>query len=80
MHTIYLFSLPKSFDYSNYLLLALDAAQPGFENADPRVRLHYTDAYYVDALHTNARSLLKVGVGYVSPIGKDTTMGTPISF
>jgi len=50
---------------------ALDAAQPGFENFDQKVRLHHTDAQYVDALHTNARPYrLFLGFGFVGPIGE----------
>ena len=36
----------------------LDPADPHFEETDPIVRLDETDAYYVDAIHTDANPLL----------------------
>jgi hypothetical protein len=36
----------------------LDPADPHFEGTDPIVRLDETDAYYVDAIHTDANPLL----------------------
>lgn len=54
--------------------LALDAAQPGFEKFDEKVRLHHADAQYVDALHTNARPFFQsLGLGFIRPIGEGDT-------
>lgn len=59
-------------DYSiNSHYVALDAAQPGFEGHDERIRLHRSDARHVDALHTNARPFFQsAGLGYMGPLGK----------
>lgn len=42
-------------------LAAFDPAQPGFEGADPLVRLDNTDANFVDVVHTNGRAIIGFG-------------------
>ncbi|KAK3594257.1 hypothetical protein CHS0354_020439 [Potamilus streckersoni] len=45
-------------------ITGLDPAGPLFEGKDPRVRLDYTDALYVDVIHTDG-----TGFGMLSPVG-----------
>ncbi|XP_069173439.1 uncharacterized protein [Procambarus clarkii] len=47
----------------------LDPAGPLFESYSPSVRLDYTDARFVDVIHTNADSLLMGGLGAFEPMG-----------
>ena len=39
-------------------ITGLDPADPHFEETDAIIRLDETDAYYVDAIHTDANPLL----------------------
>lgn len=49
----------------------LDAAQPGFEGCDRRVRLDKGDAKFVDAIHTNGAPLIPtMGFGFMTPFGR----------
>ncbi|KAL9894027.1 pancreatic triacylglycerol lipase-like [Glossina fuscipes fuscipes] len=48
-----------------FTIIGLDPAQPFFSADSPETRLNETDAYYVEAIHTNAGVL-----GFLKPIGK----------
>ncbi|XP_046330859.2 pancreatic lipase-related protein 2-like isoform X2 [Haliotis rufescens] len=50
-------------------ITGLDPAGPLFENFDPVVRLDPTDANFVDVIHTDAESLLQLGLGMMKAIG-----------
>ncbi|XP_061175776.1 pancreatic lipase-related protein 2-like [Saccostrea echinata] len=51
-------------------ITGLDPAGPYFENTDKVVRLDPTDAIFVDALHTDAESLVpNIGFGMMEPVG-----------
>ena len=50
-------------------ITALDAAGPMFEKEHKKLRLDPTDAQYVDAIHTAAKSVIVAGRGIVRPIG-----------
>ncbi|XP_071118170.1 inactive pancreatic lipase-related protein 1-like [Haliotis cracherodii] len=50
-------------------ITGLDPAGPSFENYDPRTRLDPSDANFVDAIHTDGESLLKLGFGLMKAIG-----------
>ncbi|XP_078656778.1 endothelial lipase-like isoform X1 [Branchiostoma floridae x Branchiostoma belcheri] len=48
---------------------AVDPANPGFKDTDPRVHLDPSDAMFVDAIHTDGNTLLGVGLGMKDAIG-----------
>ncbi|XP_046146056.1 phospholipase A1 isoform X1 [Osmia bicornis bicornis] len=50
-------------------ITGLDPAQPCFKNADSTVKLHKSDAPFVDIIHTNGRLLSEIGLGLPQPIG-----------
>ena len=50
-------------------ITGLDPAQPCFKNADSTVKLHKSDAPFVDIIHTNGRLLSDIGLGLPEPIG-----------
>lgn len=50
-------------------ITGLDPAQPCFKNADSSVKLHKTDAPFVDVIHTNGRLLFEIGLGLPEPMG-----------
>ncbi|CAL7952504.1 unnamed protein product [Xylocopa violacea] len=50
-------------------ITGLDPAQPCFKNADFTVKLHKSDAPFVDIIHTNGRLLSEIGLGLPEPIG-----------
>ena len=50
-------------------ITGLDPAQPCFKNADSTMKLHKTDALFVDIIHTNGRLLSEIGLGLPEPIG-----------
>ncbi|XP_066457482.1 inactive pancreatic lipase-related protein 1-like [Eleutherodactylus coqui] len=50
-------------------ITALDPARPFFEGEAEVVRLTSRDARFVDVIHSNAKDLLQLGLGYISPIG-----------
>ncbi|XP_076643144.1 phospholipase A1 [Halictus rubicundus] len=50
-------------------ITGLDPAQPCFKNADPAVKLHKSDAPFVDIIHTNGKLLSRIGLGLPDPIG-----------
>ncbi|XP_065218173.1 pancreatic triacylglycerol lipase-like [Planococcus citri] len=53
-----------------YRITALDAAQIGFEGADPQVRLMKGDASFVDTYHTNGKPTVPTfGLGFVTDFG-----------
>jgi pancreatic triacylglycerol lipase len=51
-------ALKKEFGLELGRITGLDPADPHFEETDPMVRLDETDAFYVDAIHTDANPLL----------------------
>lgn len=51
-------------------ITGLDPAQPCFTVADPSLKLDVDDAPYVDVIHTNARTLLFLGLGLPDQLGK----------
>lgn len=51
-------------------ITGLDPAQPCFKNADSTMKLHKTDALFVDIIHTNGRLLSEIGLGLPEPIGE----------
>lgn len=50
-------------------ITGLDPAQPCFRNVDSSMKLHKSDALFVDVIHTNGRLLSKIGLGLPEPIG-----------
>ena len=54
--------------HDHYIIIGLDPAGPYFRNTDPTVRLDSTDAEFVDAIHTDAESLVKFGAGILQPV------------
>lgn len=50
-------------------ITGLDPAQPCFKNANPSMKLHKSDASFVDIIHTNGRLLSEIGLGLPEPIG-----------
>lgn len=50
-------------------ITGLDPAQPCFRNVDSSMKLHKSDASFVDIIHTNGRLLSKIGLGLPEPIG-----------
>lgn len=50
-------------------ITGLDPAGPYFDNTDKIVRLDETDAVFVDAIHTDAKNLLQLGLGAKIPSG-----------
>lgn len=50
-------------------ITGLDPAQPCFNSADENVKLHKSDAPFVDVIHTNGRLLSEIGLGLPEPIG-----------
>lgn len=51
-------------------ITAMDPAQPLFENLDKAVRLHVSDADFVDVIHSNAKPTIPfVGFGMLRPVG-----------
>ncbi|XP_031776528.1 pancreatic triacylglycerol lipase-like isoform X3 [Apis florea] len=49
-------------------ITGLDPAQPCFRNVDSSMKLHKSDASFVDVIHTNGRLLSKIGLGLPEPI------------
>lgn len=47
----------------------LDPADPYFQYTDPVVRLDPSDAQFVDVLHTDGESILKLGFGMMQAVG-----------
>lgn len=51
-------------------VIALDPAQPGFEEAHPDTRVDSTDAEIVDVIHTNAAHFItSLGLGMIKSVG-----------
>ncbi|XP_060081751.1 pancreatic triacylglycerol lipase-like [Ylistrum balloti] len=50
-------------------ITGLDPADPYFQYTDPEVRLDHTDAMFVDVIHTDGESILKLGFGMMEPCG-----------
>ncbi|XP_043249411.1 pancreatic triacylglycerol lipase-like isoform X2 [Colletes gigas] len=50
-------------------ITGLDPAQPCFKNADSTVKLHKSDASFVDIIHTNGKLLSEIGLGLPEPTG-----------
>ncbi|XP_065569009.1 pancreatic triacylglycerol lipase-like isoform X2 [Artemia franciscana] len=50
-------------------ITGLDPAEPYFQYMPAFVRLDETDAQFVDAIHTDAKSILLLGYGMVQPVG-----------
>ncbi|XP_046550830.1 pancreatic triacylglycerol lipase-like [Haliotis rubra] len=50
-------------------ITGLDPAEPYFQDTDVTVRLDPTDALFVDIIHTNGESILKLGLGMKQPCG-----------
>ncbi|XP_072016455.1 pancreatic triacylglycerol lipase-like [Amphiura filiformis] len=48
---------------------AFDPAGPFFRGQDPALRLDQTDAEFVDVIHTDAESALRLGLGMLQPMG-----------
>ena len=51
-------------------ITGLDPAQPCFQEDIRDIRLDPSDAQFIDIIHTNGRSLEKLGLGLPDPIGK----------
>ncbi|KAJ9583000.1 hypothetical protein L9F63_022658, partial [Diploptera punctata] len=49
--------------------IGLDPAQPCFQENVREIRLDPSDAQFIDIIHTNGRSLEKLGLGLPEPIG-----------
>ncbi|XP_069127566.1 pancreatic triacylglycerol lipase-like [Argopecten irradians] len=47
----------------------LDPADPYFQGGDPIIRLDATDADFVDVIHTDASSILELGMGSIQQMG-----------
>ncbi|KAJ9598799.1 hypothetical protein L9F63_026666, partial [Diploptera punctata] len=52
-------------------ITGLDPAQPCFQENVREIRLDPSDAQFIDIIHTNGRSLEKLGLGLPEPIGKE---------
>lgn len=50
-------------------ITGLDPAQPCFTSVDPSLKLDKTDAEFVDVIHTNAGSILFLGLGLPDSLG-----------
>ncbi|KAH9399399.1 hypothetical protein TYRP_017810, partial [Tyrophagus putrescentiae] len=50
-------------------ITGLDPSRPLFEGLQPEAYLYYTDASFVEVLHTDSRLL--IGLGFSEPTGKD---------
>lgn len=50
-------------------ITGLDPAEPYFQYLPEHVRLDPTDAKFVDAIHTDSRTILLLGYGMVQPVG-----------
>ncbi|KZS07195.1 putative Triacylglycerol lipase [Daphnia magna] len=50
-------------------ITGLDPAEPYFQYMPPHVRLDPTDAKFVDAIHTDTRTILLLGYGMIQPVG-----------
>ena len=51
-------ALKREFGLELGRITGLDPADPHFEETDPIIRLDETDAFYVDAIHTDANPVL----------------------
>ena len=47
----------------------MEPTQPYFEGTDPIVRVDENDALFVEAIHTNGKGLLQLGLGMTSRVG-----------
>ncbi|OWF47404.1 pancreatic lipase-related protein 2-like [Mizuhopecten yessoensis] len=50
-------------------ITGLDPADPYFQGGDPIIRLDATDADFVDVIHTDASSILELGMGSIQQMG-----------
>ena len=50
-------------------ITGLDPAEPYFQYLPTNVRLDETDAVFVDAIHTDAKTILLLGYGMLQPVG-----------
>lgn len=50
-------------------ITGLDPAEPYFQYLDPKIRLDPTDAKFVEAIHTDAKTILLLGYGMLQPVG-----------
>ena len=50
-------------------ITGLDPAEPYFQYRPSNVRLDETDAKFVDAIHTDAKTILLLGYGMLQPVG-----------
>lgn len=50
-------------------ITGLDPAQPCFKNVHSTMKLHKSDAPFVDIIHTNGKLLSEIGLGLPEPIG-----------
>jgi len=50
-------------------ITGLDPAEPYFQYLPSNVRLDETDAKFVDAIHTDAKTILLLGYGMLQPVG-----------
>jgi len=50
-------------------ITGLDPAEPYFQYLPTHVRLDETDAKFVDAIHTDAKTILLLGYGMIQPVG-----------